>query len=419
LLLAAGAVWIAIRQPFKAVRKTGGWLGITPDVASVIIVIAVGFALVWLCYQAAQRFSAWPAFARRHPQICLHSLFWLMLVCIWTSHPANRTLRTALAGCAVLMPFLLWRLGYMLFTAQRGRMPATRFTDHWFYLWPIWGGSSTPYGKGLDYLASCEAKDAESLAKSQLAGLKLLVLAAACGLGEGILEAVVFGKNNAYRRALGGFSLGIPPLSELFASPGSHPIWASWVAIYADLIRLVLNWGAKGHLVIGYLRLGGFYAFRNTYKPLLAQTIVEFWNRYYYYFKELLVHFFFFPTFTRYFKAQPRLRLFAAVFMAAFFGNMYYHVIDSDILVRGNAAELWIHFNRRLIYCLLLALGLYVSMLRESTRNRNAPPRTRARRAVAIFGVWTFFAIIHIWVTKDSASTAKRFEFLFGIFGLS
>jgi hypothetical protein len=57
-------------------------------------------------------------------------------------------------------------------------MQATRFTDHWFYLWPIWGGSSTPYGKGLDYLASCEAKDAESLAKSQLAGLKLLALAA-------------------------------------------------------------------------------------------------------------------------------------------------------------------------------------------------------------------------------------------------
>jgi len=24
--------------------------------------------------------------------------------------------------------------------------------------------------------------------------------------------------------------------------------------------------------------------FRNTYKPLLAESIVEFWNRYYYYF---------------------------------------------------------------------------------------------------------------------------------------
>ena len=59
----------------------------------------------------------------------------------------------------MVMQFLVWRLGYMLFTAQRGKMTATRFTDHWFYIWPPWGGSSTPYGKGLDYLASCEAKD--------------------------------------------------------------------------------------------------------------------------------------------------------------------------------------------------------------------------------------------------------------------
>ena len=45
-------------------------------------------------------------------------------------------------------------------------------------------------------------------------------------------------------------------------------------------------------MIVGYLRLCGFNVFRNTYKPLLAETMVEFWNRYYYYFKELLVNFF-------------------------------------------------------------------------------------------------------------------------------
>src|SRR6185369_2906206 len=102
---------------------------------------------------------------------------------------------------------------------------------------------------------------------------------------------------------------------------------------------------AKGHLYIGVLRLFGFYVFRNTYKPLLAETVVEFWNRYYYYFKELLASFFFFPTFTRYFKTHPRLRLLAAVFAAAFFGNMYYHVIYSGLLFRGDWPGLWTRFN--------------------------------------------------------------------------
>jgi hypothetical protein len=42
-----------------------------------------------------------------------------------------------------------------------------------------------------------------------------------------------------------------------------------------------------GHMIIGTLRLFGFNVFRNTYKPLLSESILEFWNRYYYYFKEL------------------------------------------------------------------------------------------------------------------------------------
>ncbi len=58
--------------------------------------------------------------------------------------------------------------------------------------------------------------------------------------------------------------------------------------------------------------------------------MVEFWNRYYYYFKEIMVEFFFYPTFIGWFRKWPRLRLFAAVYMAAFVGNMYYHLIGKE-----------------------------------------------------------------------------------------
>lgn len=416
LLLALGAVVIAITDPWKELRSIRKDFGFTPDHLAILLIVEALFAFVWVWYQAARRFASLPGFVKRHPQLCLHGCFWAWMILLWNTAPSSVLVRTTLVGCTVLLPFLLWRLGFMLFTAQRGKMAGTTFADHWFYLWPVWGGSSVPYGKGLDYLKACEAKDDEALARSQLAGIKLFLLAALCGLGKGLMDGLVFGEDNAYRRALGGLTLGVAGASDMIASPVDQPLWKSWLSIYCELFRLVLAWGSKGHLVIGYLRLGGFNVFRNTYKPLLAETIVEFWNRYYYYFKELLVNFFFFPTFTRHFKQSPRWRVFTAVFAAAFFGNMYYHVIKVPSFMLGNWAKLWAEFNPRLLYCFALALGIFISMQREQRRAKSAA-RGPGRRALAIFGVWTFFAFIHLWA-KGSMTHAQRFHFLLGLFGL-
>lgn len=416
MLLALGGLFIAVSDPLKEVRSIPRTFGFTPDTfGAVIVVLALaGFALVW--HALARRFASWPAWCRRHPQVCLHACFWAWLLALWNVTTGNITACTVLFGAALTFPLLLWRLGYMLMTAQRGKMAGTTLADHWFYLWPAWGGSAVPYGKGLDYLSACEARDPEALARSQLAGIKLFVLAALCGAGKGLMEGLVFGEDNAWRRACGGLTLGVPPPAELLAAGAGMPVWKGWVSIYADLFRAVLAWGAKGHVVIGYLRLAGFNVFRNTYKPLLAETIVEFWNRYYYYFKELLVHFFFFPTFTRYFKQSPRLRLCTAVFAAAFFGNMYYHVIKAPSFLRGDWAAVWAGFSPRLVYCFFLALGIWLSMQREQRRPRGfvRPP---VRRALAIFSVWTFFAFIHLWA-RGSQPHGQRLHFLLGLFGL-
>jgi hypothetical protein len=181
----------------------------------------------------------------------------------------------------------------------------------------------------------------------------------------------------------------------------------------------VLSLGSKGHIVIGLVRMFGFNVFRNTYKPLLAVTIVEFWNRYYHYFKELLVNFFFYPTFTRYFKSQPRFRMFAAVFMAAFVGNIYYHWLSLEsTLATGSLSGMWASLQSRVFYCLLLTIGIYVSMRREQGRAANRPVYGLVRRAVAIFGVWTFFSIIHIWAQKDATPFVGRMKFFLGLIGL-
>ena len=61
-------------------------------------------------------------------------------------------------------------------------------------------------------------------------------------------------------------------------------------------------------------------------------------------------------------------------------------------------------FQSRVVYCALLALGIYVSMLREQKKIRGGAPRSWPRRVVAIFGVWTFFATIWIWGVRGDAT---------------
>ena len=158
----------------------------------------------------------------------------------------------------------------------------------------------------------------------------------------------------------------------------------------------MLRLAVKGHLIVGFLRLYGFNVFRNTYKPLLAESIVEFWNRYYYYFKELLVTFFFMPTFTgpaKRLRHWPRLRLLAAVFAAAFVGNVYYHVIkESEALAQGQLLAGARRAGRRacsIACCWRWASSCRCCASRTAVVRRRRPGRRRAglahRRRVDVF----------------------------------
>ena len=419
LLLAAGAVAVAVKRPFETLAGANS-LGAPADPAGAGLIVVLLVLVAWLCYRAALAFKSLPEPIRRRPQITLHAIYWALLALLWWAAPAGSLWRSVLIGLAVTMPFLLWRCGYLLLSGQRGRALGTRFSDHMIYLFPVWGGSNTPYGKGLDYLARHEAQTEEELARSHLAGLKLFVLAGLWYLAADVMNGAVYGSDkHALTSALGGNALGIPRLSNLLAGREAAPLALAWMSLYAELVYQVLRHAAEGHIIIGVLRLFGFNVFRNTYKPLLAESIQAFWNRYYYYFKELMSELFFMPTFARRFKAWPRLRLFAAVLAAAFLGNAYYHLfLREELIVAGDALALWNAFNSRVFYCFLLAVGIFVSMLREQARAGQAPAGGLMRRGVRILGVWTFFALIYIWNAKGGAGFGARTEFFLGLFGL-
>jgi hypothetical protein len=413
VLLSLAALVAAAIAVVKALPRgtTTPWL-----VAPVAFAIVV--ALLYACYRAAVRFATLPPAVRRRPQMALHAIFWCILAVVWLV-PSS----AVLVAVGTILPFILWRCGYLLKTGQRGKAAGTRFVDHLFYLHPTWGDANVPIGKGFDYLTRHEAHTPDAFARAQLAGIKLLVLALLWSGVQWLMAALVYGEaRHPLTRALGDHVLHVPHLEELLERRGTPvPMLVAWGSLYVELFREVLKHAAHGHLTVGALRLFGFNVFRNTYKPLLAESIVEFWNRYYYYFKELLVDFFFFPTFVRRFKTAPRLRMIAATFAAAFVGNMYYHALNQDSLIlHGDVDAAWRALRPRLLYCLLLAIGISVSMLREQRRRGGATvPRGGIARGLRIAGVWTFFAVIHIWSIGANASFTHRTRFFLMLLGLA
>ena len=157
------------------------------------LAFAVLLGLVYLLYLAAAHFHKLPGTIRRRPQIALHLLFWAMLTFLWLTPDGGGVPRNALVLVAASLPFLLWRCGYMLLSGQRGKAGRTTFRDHLFYLWPVWGGTHTPIGKGADYLSQCEAQTPERYARSVLAALKLILLALVLELLRLVLGAILYG----------------------------------------------------------------------------------------------------------------------------------------------------------------------------------------------------------------------------------
>lgn len=414
----AGIVGLLHRNAaWRDYRELQTWLAPAID-------FPVFLGLLYLLYLAALRFRKLPAVVRRRPHLPLHLLFWAVLVVLWLTPSDAGPWRRVVALFALSLPYLLWRCGYMILSAQRGKAGGTRFRDHLFYLWPLWGGTHTPYGKGWDYLSQCEAKSAEAYARSLLAGTKLLLLAL---LWEGmklLLAAAVYGEpKNPLLPLWGGYSLGIPRLRAIVHGSADVSLLTTWLSLYLELVRETLDVAADGHALIGLLRLFGFNVFRNTYKPLLAESIIEFWSRFYYYFKELMFELFFFPTYLRYLKTYPKLRMLVAVFAAAFVGNIYYHVIQArNVLVAGEFGALDHRLGPRLLYCLFLALGIYFSMLHQQQRAGKAasagPWLERLLRLRRIAGVWTFFSLLNFWSLRTSLTIGERAGFFLSLFGL-
>jgi D-alanyl-lipoteichoic acid acyltransferase DltB (MBOAT superfamily) len=193
-----------------------------------------------------------------------------------------------------------------------------------------------------------------------------------------------------------------------------HMRWASQILAYFELI---LSFSIFGHRFIACARMAGFNALRNTYRPLSATSLIEFFNRIYYYFKELLVDFFYYPAFLRYFKKHRRLRTIFATCSAVVFGDTFYHLTRDWHFFRDRG--LWrgiASYQVEFVYIILLAIGLSVSQLRK----RGPRPRGFLRaHLLPACGVAAFYIVVSVFETDTRsfslAQTLRYFASLFFI----
>ena len=301
-----------------------------------------------------------------------------------------------------------WFLAYALMD-QRQRQPAPLLlhfaTFHPFFASP----SVVPMGKGAVNWLSVEAATPEELAVTQLKALKLLAWAFFLKVLLWLFHRIVYD------------GIGVPPLEgafETFLAGGDLPAPLGLASIVANFPEQLLVMALWGHVIIAVARLAGFRLLRNTWRPLSSRTIAEFWNRYFYYFKEILVQIYFYPTYVRWFKRHPRLRLAFATFMAAGVGNFFFHfILQNHRIVEFGLLEALILSQTYAFYCLLLVAGIVLSQLRARRPDPNAG--WWRGQFVPSLGVALFYGFLSFFDgPQRHVDLTQHFAFLFHVFGV-
>jgi hypothetical protein len=374
---------------------------IAPVVAAVLLLLA---ALAAVAFRFPRGLVA------RRPVIAA-VLSYCSLAAVVSMAPLTGRTRVAAWIAVLAMSRMLWFFCYTLTDREsRDRDSVALQAGRWRPAWMAGSGSITPIAKGGAYLRRIEAQNADELAVTQIKGMKLLLWAV-------ILNEVLFWfQSVVYRR------LGVPEFEAAFGrSVTGHPFFWYWncLSLVAAFFGGLLQMSVWGHQIVACVRMAGFRALRNTYRPLESRTLAEFWNRYYFYFKELLVDMFFYPTYLRYFKKYPRLRMAAATMMAACAGNAIYHFLRDISLV----AELgWWRaiagFQTYLFYSFVLGAGISISQWRGKRKDRRADSWLR-RRFVPALSVAGFYCLLHVFDdTNRTYRLREHFVFVGRLLGL-
>ncbi len=404
LLAAAAILWIYLSPPIpldapwlkNMLRQHAAerFLPIWPAVVFLVWLLAISYA--WLC-------RAFPKSPCGQRPVLVLVLILLALLSA-SNLPLAGLPWFLIAASAIVLTSYLWFFAYWLSeNAARKTAPFQVSVSYWRPLWQF--NAITPFGKGAAYLDRVEAKDDQQLASVQLKGLKLLLWATALTFVLVVANRLAYGPS-ASLTAIPLFAphARIPTYAmalEAQLQGHPYPFHLRWLALILHFLFFILTLTVFGHKIIAICRMAGFNVFRNTYRPFGSTTIAEFYNRIFYYFKELLVVFFFYPTYLRYFKKYPRLRLFSATVAAAGLGNFLCHFLrDGRNIIQMGLARALLFYHVYAVYALILGVAIGLSQLRQKARKGREP--TGHRKLLAIASVFLFYCLITILDEPDA-----------------
>jgi hypothetical protein len=365
---------------------------------------ALVFAIGALVFWSAVR---WPrSWFGRRPVLFFLGAFAALVVIVSVLHQ-DTWYYEFLWDLSFLLSTYIWFFAYALL--DRNSADRDPFLLQMGTFRPFWGSTNTPFAKGAAYLRRVEARDADELAVTQIKGLKLLAWSILLSLLGKAIEYGVYhlGHIPTFPRAL-YLSVNRTPL----------PWYICWASLITSFSLGLVYLSVLGHQIIACCRMAGFRALRNTYRPLSSRTVAEFFNRYYFYFKELLVDFFFFPTFLRCFKNRKRLRMVAAIFAAACFGNAFFHFFRGLPFVRQfGLVGAVVNFQVYFFYCVLLATAICISDLRP---RKPAPPGFLRGQLLPSVSVLFFFCVLEVFgSTGRNYPLVEHLRFLAHLFGVN
>ena len=366
--------------------------------------------------------------------ICLN----LGLMIVASYAPFSATARALLWACLAVFGQYFWFICYSLKESRAPKpLPLPLQFGHYY---PFWSPGVLPYPKGTGYLQKIEAKTDEAFAVCRLKGVKLLLWALWLKLFAVIINVTLYGYADffygrlQFKRELETIQLffdgnhlfnlltlpvsGFLPQYEMafnLAAGGAALPWhTNWAVLICNFLYSLLHMAFSTHIIIAIIRMCGFNALRNTYKPLSSKTIAEFWNRFYFYFKELLVEFFFYPVFFRYFKNRPLLRTYAATMAAAFFGNFLFHFMsDTWISIELGFFEALAAYEVYFVYTFILGNGIFLSQWHQQRVGHRQPKIWS--KYIAPVRVLGFYCLLSIFVNYRGETLVDNLAFLYSL----
>jgi D-alanyl-lipoteichoic acid acyltransferase DltB (MBOAT superfamily) len=400
LMAISGIYWIP--------SMVKGGFGVNQRITGTVLAVAIG-ALLWMVVQR------WPkSWVGRSPRLTLLGVFGVTVAAALVAPvgPGSNVvwpLVQALSACLWIFSFgltdravpdraltdrapsdgaLLDRTDTAL--SQKTWSPRSLWANAamFFSFFPTVFASTTPFFKRPSAMRRMEAKNPEERAVVQLRGLKLLAWSILLSLVWAILDTA-------------SAAIGIPKLTDAIAASTAHhpPAWyLCWASLLDNFFDSALRLAVWGNTIVAGCRLAGFRLLRNSYRPLQARTVVDFWNRYYYYFKELVADFFFYPVYMRCFKKHPRVRMLFATWVAVGLGVPLFHFVrDIDVVRELGVWRAVTGYHVFMVYATILGIGIGISQIRKVNAPRNLQGSFLRTRVLPIAGVILFFCVVSVF----------------------